>query len=280
VIDPLKSLVEKLEQDPSLHEPHNLHQRVEALERLEAYLLDAHAHSNSIYQRAAAISTKLETVNFELFDNIRREIQRGGGPEAMRPWLNAIDLPHGEGYDYLDELIIGILQLEEPGVSGVPPDEEMVFYQPTSARHIFDLIRRVALTERDVLTDLGSGLGHVSLLASICTKARCVGIELEPAYIHCARQSAEGLNVNNVTFVQEDARTADLSAGTVFYLYTPFSGSILRAVLDALRHEASKRPIRVCTYGPCTPTVAEEPWLETDGPPAIDRIAVFRSRLE
>ncbi len=278
--DRLRNLVKRLEKDPSLHEPRNLHQRVEALERLEAYLVDSPEHHNGIHERAAVLSTKLETANFELFDNIRREIQRGGGPEAMRSWLNAIDLPHGEGYDYLDELIIGILQLEEPGVSGVPPDEEMVFYQPTPARHIFDLIRRVALTERDVLTDLGSGLGHVSLLASICSKARCVGIELEPAYIHCARQSAEGLNLTNVTFVQEDARTADLSAGTVFYLYTPFSGSILRAVLDTLRHEASKRPIRVCTYGPCSPTVAEEPWLEAADPPAIDRIAVFRSRLE
>ncbi|HEV1287784.1 MAG TPA: hypothetical protein VNU44_20840, partial [Bryobacteraceae bacterium] len=103
-------------------------------------------------------------------------------------------------------------------------------------------------------------------------------IELEPAYIDCARQSAQGLNLNNVMFIEHDARTADLSAGTVFYLYTPFSGTILRSVLDSLRREAAKREIRICTFGPCTPTIAEEQWLETTGVLATDRIAVFYSR--
>jgi hypothetical protein len=82
-----------------------------------------------------------------------------------------------------------------------------------------------------------------------------------------------------VTFAQQDARTADLAAGTVFYLYTPFLGTILRAVLDALRREAASRPIRICTFGPCTPIIAREPWLlETTGTLAEDRIAVFRTR--
>jgi trans-aconitate methyltransferase len=154
----------------------------------------------------------------------------------------------------------------------------MVFYQPTPARHIFDLIARTALTERDVLVDLGSGLGHVSLLASICTGARNIGIELEAAYVECARHSAKTLNLNNVIFVKQDAREADLSGGTVFYLYTPFTGTILRAVLDSLRREAASREIRICTFGPCTPTIVEQRWLETLGPSEVDGIAVFRSR--
>jgi hypothetical protein len=64
----------------------------------------------------------------------------------------------------------------------------------------------------------------------------------------------------------------------VFYLYTPFSGTILRAVLDSLRREAASRPIRICTFGPCTPTIAEEQWLEPTGALDTDRIAVFCSR--
>jgi hypothetical protein len=274
----LRCLVGELEQDRSLDEPDGLRHRVEALDRLEVYLLDESIGAES-YARARALYTRLEAANLELYQAIRREIQQGAGADILLPWVNKSGLAHGEGYDYLDELIIGVLQFEEPGAGVVPLGAEMVAYQPTPARHIFDLIGRMALTELDVLIDIGSGLGHVALLAAICTSARSVGIELEPAYIDCARRSAQGLHLNNVTFLQQDARTADLSAGTVFYLYTPFKGTILRAVLDWLRREAASRPIRICTFGPCTATVAEEQWLEAKGALYTDRIAVFCSRV-
>ncbi len=154
---------------------------------------------------------------------------------------------------------------------------EMVSYQPTPARHIFDLIRQTALTERDSLIDLGSGLGHVTLMVSICTSASCTGIELEPSYVGCARKSARSLNLNNVKFIQSEVRTADLSGGTVFYLYTPFSGAILRDVLNSLRNEAVRREVRICTFGPCTQVVAAEHWLSAIGPVEKDRIAIFYS---
>jgi hypothetical protein len=182
-----------------------------------------------------------------------------------------------EGYDHLDELLGGILPFTLPDEVAAPASE-MVFYQPTPARHVFDLIERTALTASDVLVDLGSGLGHVPLLAALCTDAHAVGIEREAAYVACARQCAEALDLATVEFIQQDARAADFSLGTVFYLYTPFTGSILRTVLDALRHEAGRREIRVCTYGPCTPLVAAEPWLQATGPSGPERVREFRSR--
>jgi hypothetical protein len=115
-------------------------------------------------------------------------------------------------------------------------------------------------------------------MASICTSATCTGIELEPSYVDCARESARSLNLKNVRFIQGDVRASDLSAGTVFYLYTPFIGTILRDVLKSLRHEAVRREIRICTFGPCTPVVAEEQWLSVIGAQETDRIAIFRSR--
>jgi hypothetical protein len=116
------------------------------------------------------------------------------------------------------------------------------------------------------------------LMASICTAASCTGIELEPSYVNCARKSARSLNLNNVRFIQGDAREADLSVGTIFYLYTPFTGTILRDVLNSLRQEAVRREIRICTFGPCTRVVAEEQWLSVIGALETDRIAIFRSR--
>jgi hypothetical protein len=277
----LVSLVGELEQDRSLGEPRHLRQRIEALDELDAYLADGQLIGTALHHRARAICAELESVNLRLYRAIRRDVQRGAGGgrllEWMPDWNGAVGLMNCTGYDYLDELISGVLQFEEPSAEVVQLDSEMVAYQPTPARHIFELIDRTALTERDLLIDLGSGLGHVPLVASICTKARCAGIELEPSFVDCARKSARSLNRNNVRFIQGDARSAELSEGTVFYLYTPFTGTMLRDVLNSLRDEAVKREIRVCTFGPCSLVVAEEQWLRVIGLLETDRIAVFHS---
>jgi len=291
VISALRNLTRELEVDRSLGELNRFRERIEALDRLDAYPLDRQfsaSDSKSIearlYRQARALQAKLEATNLKFYDTIREEIQQGADPKKLLQWTaksdkvgDAMCLAPGESYDYLDELVSGVLRFVKPDARIVQLPAEMVPYQPTPARHIFDLIARTQLTERDVLIDLGSGLGHVPLLASICTSGRSVGIEVEGAYVNCARQSAFELNLNNVTFIQQDVREVDLSSGTVFYLYTPFLGTILRAVLDLLRREAVSREIRVCTFGPCTPTIGEERWLEPIEPLEAGRIAVFRS---
>jgi hypothetical protein len=276
------SLIGQLEQDCSLLEPRHLRQRFEALDDLDVYLSDGQPIATALHHRATAIYAELEAVNFRLYDAIRRDIQRGAGAAGLLEWMPdgdaAGNLMNHSGYDYLDELISGILQLEEPSAQLVQLNSEMVAYQPTPARHIFDLIRRAVLTDYDSLIDLGSGLGQVTLMASICSSASCAGIELVASYIDCARNCAQSLNLNNARFIEGDARAADLSRGTVFYLYTPFTGTILREVLNALRHEAVRREIRICTFGACTPVVAEEPWLSVIGTLETNRLAIFRSR--
>ena len=287
----LQNLISELQQDPSLDEPHRLRGRIEALDHLDAHLSDGQVSTvvpesieAALYHQARAIYAKLESANFKLYQAIRHDIQRGAGPDSLLRWVpksgrtaTAVNLANGESYDYLDDLISGVLQFRRPSAEAVQLAAEMVFYQPTPARHIFDLIDRIALTERDLLIDLGSGLGHVPLLASICTGARCVGIELEASYVDCARESTQALNLNKVTFIQRDVRESDLSGGTVFYLYTPFIGTILQAVLNSLRLEALRREIRICTFGPCTRIVAEEQWLKVVESLEMDRIAIFRS---
>jgi Methyltransferase domain len=301
--DALERLVEQFDEDEALLlDPSQLRQRMEALDLLDSHLPDAHfpdasfsdasqpksaaaSNTTELYRRARAIYARLEAVNCELYEGIRGEIRRGGRPDALPRWTASSaemdDVPgpaNGMGYDYLDELISGVFQFDEPDAEPVRREAEMVLYQPTPARHIFHLIGLIALTATDVLVDLGSGLGHVPLLAAILTCARSIGIELEATYVERARQCAQRLNLNRVTFIQQDARAADLSAGTVFYLYTPFTGSILSSVLSRLRREAAIRPIRICTYGPCTSVIAGESWLEATAAPVAHRIALFRSR--
>ncbi len=284
----LDMVLKELEQDRSLHKPDQLRRRIEALDRLEACLFRTPNQGgdteSALYRRAQVLIADLEAVNRNLFQSIRHKIREGGGDGGLYEWATLsseegrpLDQLNGVGYDYLDVLVSDILQFDDPGEEVAPLAPEMVFYQPTPARHIFDLIRRAAFGEHDVLIDLGSGLGHVSLLTAICTPARCIGIELEAAYVAGARHSAQALNVTNATFVQQDVRSADFSTGTVFYLYTPFTGTILRDVLDMLKREAASREIRLCTLGPCTPIVGKESWLTAIDSRDIDQVAIFRS---
>jgi predicted O-methyltransferase YrrM len=291
-MDELRLLLEELEQDPSLSEAHRLRQRVDAIDRLESYGMDAHDEAKpaspaaaELRQRAKALHARLEADNQRLYRDIRRDVRQADGVGRLLPWLarisesgRTIELPDDERYDYLDDLVSGVLKLQEPDPGIVELGGEMVFYQPTPARHVFDLIERAGFNEDDVLVDLGSGLGHVSLLISLCTPATAIGIELQPAYVRCARASAAALNQTRVRFVQQDARMADLSTCTFVYLYTPFTGTILRSVLDSLKCEAAQRPIRIGAFGPCVLTLAQESWLEILGTIEPHRVALFRSR--
>jgi hypothetical protein len=227
---------------------------------------------------------RLEAANSELYQSVRSDMVRGGQPHVLLQWLGdsvsdnepRSPLP-GLGFDYRDELVSGVLQLLEPSEPDRQSSPEMVPYQPTPVRHILHLIAAAAVAKNDVLVDLGSGLGHVPLLVSMMTGAESLGVEVQPAYVASARKCAQSLRFSRVQFVAQDARDADLSRGTIFYLYSPFKGSILADVLSALRRESMRRSIKICSLGPCTQRVSNETWLKVSALSDTGRISVFDS---
>jgi hypothetical protein len=287
----LHAFLSALEADPSLFLLGQLRKRLIALDDLDAGFggfdsqNSTRCVSSRMYQRAKALRTRLEAANSELYQSVRADIVRGGQPRALLPWLENSagqseskgPLP-GLGFEFRDELLSGILQLREPGEPNRLQSTEMVPYQPTPVRHILHLIAATALAEDDFFVDVGSGLGHVSLLVSMVTGAKSLGIEAQAPYVVSARECAQSLHLSRVRFIPQDAREADLSSGTVFYLYSPFNGSILTDVLSALRMESTRRSIKICSLGPCTHTVANETWLKASAPPDAGRITVFASQ--
>jgi len=155
----------------------------------------------------------------------------------------------------------------------------MVFYQPTPARIVLQLVDRAGFLQHDVFYDIGSGLGQVSILVHLLSGIRAKGVEFEPTYCDYARRCARGLNLPEVQFINADAREADYSDGTIFFMYSPFEGRMLERVLERLRHESAKRSIRLCTYGPCTQQVNRQSWLECldDNGIRVDRLAMYRT---
>lgn len=133
---------------------------------------------------------------------------------------------------------------------------DLVGHHASDVDAIRALVATVPIREDDVFVDLGAGSGKVVLLVQLLTGATCIGIELQAKLVAEARLAATRLALP-ATFVQGDVRAAPLGDGNVFFLYAPFTGAVLEAVLARLRAVASVRPIVVATLG----LDLRAPWL-------------------
>ena len=264
--------------------------RAAAIESLEIHVLDRLRYLEesaslppellALIAQATTLVRRLEAANEQVLHTLRRRIQSGEyTPSALKRALirHAAPSENRSGYDALDLLVGGLLDADGLPRERATPEPEMVAYQPTPARSILQLVERANIGPADFLYDLGAGLGRVAILVALLTGARARGIEFEPAYSEYAQRCARRLNVSGVDFLQADVRDAPLAEGTVYFLYTPFRGELLRQVLERLRAEASERLIRICTYGPCTAEVAGATWLRhaDDRDLSEHEIAVF-----
>lgn len=294
MLDNLRTALEAIAADRALSTETNFAERAEAIDTLEIDVLDrldamAPAHGAArelatLRRSAERLRARLEAADARLFRRLRAEICGGAlRGEALRRVIATCvgpDLDEGAGgYDSVDSFINGLL-----GIAAVPEETrerepEMVAYYKTPARIVLRLIELAGLAERDVFYDVGAGLGHAPILAHLLTGARAVGVEVEPAYCAAAGACAAGLGLAAVTFVNADARTAHYGDGTVFFLYTPFVGTLLQQVLDRLRDETCDRTIRLVAFGPCVPIVARQPWLarEYTHNDTTGELGVFRS---
>jgi SAM-dependent methyltransferase len=139
-----------------------------------------------------------------------------------------------------------------------PPGEHLIGHHPSGVDAIRDVVDLVPITERDVVIDLGSGLGKVALLIKILSGATVRGIEIQPALVARAEASAARLGVD-VAFEVGDVREARLDDGNVFFAYLPFIGPALAQVVARLEAVARQGPIVVVTLGCDLDRIA--PWL-------------------
>ena len=226
---------------PSLYVEQNFAGRAEALDHLE-WLPPS--------PEVDAFRASLEAVDERLFTRLRPMAR-----DHLRSLIDTYVPPASDpGYTTLDVFLQKLLPggpLPEPAL---PLEPEMVPYQKTPAHLILHIIEYLRPT--DVFIDLGSGLGEAVILVNLLTRRPATGIEIDPALCAHAHRRAEALRLDAVTFINADARMADLSTGTVFFMYSPFRGALLRTVLRKLPH-----PCRLIAYGPCTEEVRREDCL-------------------
>ena len=297
VVREIQSEIEAIASSEALYEEANFNDRVEAIdfiefdiiERIEGLLLkeDQVQELAALKQYAEMVKNQLEETNENLFQKLRASIRSGHctGAELRRQLAeyagcSSTEIGQGDiGYDSLDAFLSGLLLIEGTPGETRERQPEMVFYQPTPARIVLELIERVSLKKEDVFYDVGSGLGQVSMLVNLLSGVRAKGVDFEPAYCDYARRCAKELNLSRVEYINADAREVDYSDGTVFFMYTPFEGRLLQEVLERLKGESRRRKIKVCTYGPCTPQVSRQSWLKRvdQNGNSIHELAVFES---
>lgn len=289
--------LDRLERNATVWAEEGFQARVEALDVLETDVLDrideiARSDGETevlqeLRWRAYVLRRTLEEANRQLIEKLRESIRSGQGRgEELERRLRAYtgddaddSLAEEGGYSALDALIGGLFMTAPVPAETRLRTPEMVCYQPTPGRIILDLCRTVHFAAGDAFCDLGSGLGQVAILVHLLTSVKARGVEYESAYCTYARACAGDLGLMEVEFVEGDALESDLSGGTVFYMYTPFTGAVLETVLRRLEAVARFRAIRVLTYGPCTLAVRHEAWLANEQGSRLDamHLAVFRS---
>ncbi len=287
-----QELADLLADETLLHES-NLLARLEAI----AYIRDAGKvlrftggddRLRVLYGEAQQLQERLETLNADLVHRVRAGLQAGHyTPKSLRALLDPFTpyktgqagLP-GYEYDSLDCLLERTLLAEPAPAESRPRQPGTIRYEATPARIVLEFIDTARFLPEDVFIDIGSGLGLVVVLVHLLTGVKSIGIEYDPAYCAYARARAAEFNLSNVSFLNLDARQADFSQGSVFFMFTPVADAIFDEVLEKLRQQARRRAIRIGSYGTCTLELAKLPWLQIHDPASEHdfKLAFFSSR--
>ena len=127
--------------------------------------------------------------------------------------------------------------------------EHATHYEPTPVAEAEALLAASPLDpSRATFVDLGAGMGRVVLLAARLPYRAVIGVEISPALVEIARKNlAAGdarRRASDVKIVCSDAAAYRFPRGDlVVYLYNPFRGPLLEAVLAALRAKAGSEVV-------------------------------------
>lgn len=183
------------------------------------------------------------------------------GPE-LRARIQEIDAPSR------DHWVEEVLDIADPPLEDLALGPGLVAYVPSGVDTI--LFALDATRGAASLVDLGAGMGKVVLLAALVGGLQARGIEIDARLVGRARAAAAALDVAS-TFDESDARTVDLGVADVWFLYVPFTGPALHAVLDRMapdvRGGVGRGASGGCRVHVCASSIdlARHPWLRATG---------------
>lgn len=117
--------------------------------------------------------------------------------------------------------------------------ENVDAYGETPLTTFGSILKEAQVTSKDHLFELGCGRGRCCFWANAVIGCKVTGIDMIPDFIDRANMIKNKLHLDGLTFRTEELSQADISGGTVYYLY----GSALEdEVIDCLVKKLEKCP--------------------------------------
>lgn len=120
-------------------------------------------------------------------------------------------------------------------------------YSGSSSDILRRILRNTDVGPDDVFVDIGCGMGRVAIAAARYPFKRVIGVDIVPEFTAVARdaiaRNKHRLRCRQVEFVTADAARWPLPDDvTVVYLFDPFYGDVLHAVVAQLFASIERRP--------------------------------------
>ena len=160
-----------------------------------------------------------------------------------------------------------MLGIAYPPLDEGAPGTDLMSYAPSGYDEIVYAFEQSGLGASHRFLDLGAGLGKVVMLAELLTGAASVGVEYDSQLCELGRDACRELGLQNVSLRVQDARELDSVDADVVFMYLPFSGEVLGAVMARLLATPA-RPRYFCTgalelqrYPELSPVGSPQSWL-------------------
>jgi len=124
-------------------------------------------------------------------------------------------------------------------------------YIPTQITPLRTVLRKLDLPKDGVFIDVGSGKGRVLLIAAQTGFQRIIGVELSRELCEIARENVKAfLRQTQITaqieVIESDVATWPIDCGyNVFFMFHPFSRTVLARFLDNLRSSLKQFPRKI-----------------------------------
>jgi len=185
---------------------------------------------------------------------------RLGAGRLKRYWNAAFDLALG----------IDTVSVRQPNESTWPLGSENEGLGTIDYINLNRLVAIVKPKSEDVFVDIGCGRGRVLCVFARTKVKRVLGVEILESLAAKAMHNAGRLRGRrcHIDVVRCDAVDADLSSGTIYFMFNPFGEPTLRSVLDSIRRSVLDLPrsITIVYYHPkYLHTLEETEWIFEDG---------------
>jgi SAM-dependent methyltransferase len=113
--------------------------------------------------------------------------------------------------------------------------------------YVYKIIKVLNPQPDDVIYDIGAGKGRILCVMSRRHVRKCVGIELLDDLCQTARANAARVRGRRapIEIRCEDAAVADISDGTIYFLFNPFGKDTMQEVLAHIERSLALHPRRV-----------------------------------